>query len=175
MDPQKGVDIAVEALKLIKDVPWQAILLGTGDPGLESACKDLVELLPGKARAVMQFDSKLSRRLYAAADMLMMPSRYEPCGISQMIAMRYGCIPVASATGGLVDTILDDENDEKATGFLSPEANASSFSRTLLRAINTYQDRDRWQQLIISAMTQDFSWDRSAQQYLERYISLAHM
>ncbi len=175
MDPQKGVDIAIEALKLIKDVPWQAILLGTGDPGLESACKDLVELLPGKVRAVMQFDSKLSRRLYAGADMLMMPSRYEPCGISQMIAMRYGCIPVASATGGLVDTILDDEHDEKATGFLSPEANPSSFSRTLLRAINTYQDRDRWQQLIISAMTQDFSWDRSAQQYLERYISLAHI
>ncbi len=174
MDPQKGVDIAIEALKLIKDVPWQAILLGTGDPNLENACKALVELLPEKVRALMQFDSKLSRRLYAGADILMMPSRYEPCGISQMIAMRYGCIPVASATGGLVDTIQDAENNDNATGFLSPEANSQSFSHTLLRAIETYQNQDQWHQLMISAMAQDFSWDRSAQQYIERYTSLAH-
>lgn len=173
MDPQKGVDIAVQALKLIKDIPWQAILLGTGDPGLEKACKDLAELLPEKVRAVMQFDSKLSRRLYAGADMLMMPSRYEPCGISQMIAMRYGCIPVASATGGLVDTIIDCECAAGATGFLSTEINADSFSRTLLRAIETYQNQERWHQLMSSSMVQDFSWDRSAQRYFELYISLA--
>lgn len=173
MDPQKGVDIAVEALKLIKDIPWQVILLGTGDPNLEKACKDLAELAPDKVRAVLQFDTKLSRRLYAGADMLMMPSRYEPCGISQMIAMHYGCIPVASATGGLVDTIIDNEYEERATGFLSPEADADSFSRTLLRAIEAYQNQNRWHKLIFSAMSQDFSWDRSAQQYIELYTTLA--
>lgn len=173
MDPQKGVDIAVEALSLIKDLPWQAILLGTGDSQLEIACLNLADQLPKKVRAVMQFDTKLSRRLYAGADMLMMPSRYEPCGLSQMIAMHYGCIPVASATGGLVDTIIDDERTEKATGFLSSEANVESFSRALLRAIEAYHNKEKWHQLIIAAMTQDFSWDRSAKQYFQLYTSLA--
>lgn len=173
MDPQKGVDIAVEALKLIQVNPWQAILLGTGDHRLESACKDLEDQLPQRVRAVMQFDTKLSRRLYAGADMLMMPSRYEPCGLSQMIAMRYGCIPVANATGGLVDTINNNLDSENATGFLSSEISIESFSQTLLQAIETYHDKKRWQQLVRSAITQDFSWDRSAHQYFHLYMTLA--
>ncbi len=103
MDRQKGVDIVVEGLRSISDYPWQAILLGTGDKRLEQDCKDLEIELAHKVRAAIRFDTNLSRRMYAGADILLMPSRYEPCGLSQMFAMRYGCLPVARATGGLVD------------------------------------------------------------------------
>ena len=107
MDQQKGIDLVIEALHQVADFPWQAAILGTGAPLLEASCKHLQEAYPDRVRAILKFDANLARRMYAGGDMILMPSRYEPCGLAQMISMRYGCVPVARATGGLKDTIHD--------------------------------------------------------------------
>ncbi|MEA2008921.1 MAG: glycogen/starch synthase, partial [Chloroflexota bacterium] len=106
MDNQKGVDLVPDALRDIADRDWQAVILGSGDPDLEDAARRLDDDLPN-IRAVIRYDGRLARQIYAGADMLLIPSRYEPCGLTQMIAMQYGCVPVARATGGLRDTIID--------------------------------------------------------------------
>ncbi len=173
MDPQKGIDIAVEGLRRISDVSWQAILLGTGMTSLENSCKELADELPQKVRAAIQFDSKLSHRMYAGADILLMPSRYEPCGLTQMIAMRYATIPVARATGGLVDSIIDESSGKDATGFLFSTAEPVSFSRALQHAMDVYTDKTRWRQLMLNALRQDFSWTRSALDYIRLYALLS--
>jgi len=173
MDRQKGVDIAVEGLSQLKELPWQAILLGSGDPVLEKACLDLQAELPGRVRAAIRFDVNLSRRMYAGADILLMPSRYEPCGLAQMMAMRYGCVPVARATGGLVDTIGDaDEVAEGGTGFLFKEATPKAFADTLSRALTAYSNQERWAKLQLNGMARDFSWKRSALDYAKIYQDL---
>ena len=173
MDRQKGVDIIVEGLRMIKNRPWRAILLGTGDSKLEQACRDLEAELPGKVRTAIQFDTKLSRRMYAGADILLMPSRYEPCGLSQMFAMRYGCLPYARATGGLVDTVFDPESSSKPTGFLFREANALSFANGLVRVLDAYQDSEAWMKMQVNGLSQDFSWSRSARNYINIYTHLS--
>ncbi len=173
MDPQKGIDIALEGLRLIKDIPFQAILLGTGMVRLENACRELADVFPQKIHTSIQFNARLSHRMYAGADILLMPSRYEPCGLAQMIAMRYGTIPVARATGGLMDSIIDESENEHATGFLFSTAEPVSFSRALQRAIEVFNNNDRWHRLKQNAMSQDFSWSRSALEYVKLYISLA--
>jgi starch synthase len=117
MDAQKGVDLALESFRQLPDRPWKTILLGTGDPLLEAASRELERDFPDRFRAAIRFDAQLARRMYAGADILAMPSRYEPCGLAQMIAMRYGCIPVARATGGLKDTIVDAADEDSATAF----------------------------------------------------------
>jgi starch synthase len=110
--------------------------------------------------------------MYAGADILMMPSRYEPCGLSQMFAMRYGCIPVARATGGLVDTITDPKTGSTANGFLFPRIDPRSFAQSMRRAIDAFAVKDTWRALQINAMAQDFSWQKSAQEYLRLYHNL---
>lgn len=172
MDPQKGIDIAIEGLRMMKDVPFQAILLGTGMARLENACRELAEDFSQKIRASIQFNTPLSHRMYAGADILLMPSRYEPCGLAQMIAMRYGTVPVARATGGLVDSIIDESAHEDATGFLFSTAEPVSFSRSLQQAMDVFKNNIRWNQLMRNAMSQDFSWSRSALEYINLYISL---
>ena len=172
MDRQKGVDILIEGLRAAKDLPWRVILLGTGDRNLEQACKDLEEEMPDKVRAAILFDTALSRRMYAGADILLMPSRYEPCGLSQMYAMRYGCLPLARATGGLVDTVFDADTSPAPTGFLFPDATAHSFHGALLRALSHYRNQEEWRQMQLNGMTQDFSWTLSANNYLDLYTQL---
>ena len=172
MDQQKGVDLVVQALRSIADRPWQAILLGTGNHTLEKSCTQLQKEFPEKVRAAIRFDSNLSRRMYAGGDMILMPSRYEPCGLAQMIAMRYGCVPVARATGGLSDTIQDTPQTEEHTGFLFKPASPDAFAEALLRALQTYESHDRWKQYQINGMKQDFSWKKSAREYLNLYKTL---
>jgi starch synthase len=128
---------------------------------------------PERARARICFDPDLSRRMYAGADILLLPSRYEPCGLSQMIAMRYGCVPLARTVGGLVDTIRDWDQDEEGTGFLFGEATPSALAGALRRALRVYADPEAWRELQHRCMLQDFSWERSAQQYRKLYLSLA--
>ncbi|HTX80152.1 MAG TPA: glycogen/starch synthase [Longilinea sp.] len=171
MDRQKGVDIAIEGLRQANELTWQAILLGTGDPTLESACQHLQQELPDKVRAVMRFDSALSHRLYAGADIIMMPSRYEPCGLSQLIAMRYGTIPLAHAIGGLADTIKD-VSLPNPTGFLFSDLTPQSFANGLHRCFNEYQQKTTWAMLQKNAMQQDFSWKQSALEYAAIYREL---
>jgi starch synthase len=171
MDQQKGIDLAIEALYQAKERSWQVAILGTGAPLLEATCQHLQEDFPDRVRAILRFDSQLSRRMYAGGDMIIMPSRYEPCGLAQMIAMRYGCVPVARATGGLRDTILD-LNSPEATGFLFTEASPKVLAATLVRAFEHFSDRSGWQKLQLQGMGTDFSWQRSALAYAQIYRSL---
>ncbi len=172
MDPQKGVDLAIEALRQIAGLPWQAIILGTGDPLLEEATHRLEADFPNQVRAAIRFDSNLSRRMYAAADLLIMPSRYEPCGLAQMIAMRYGCIPVARATGGLRDTIQDTPDLAISTGVLFEDASVNALDAALRQALHLYDDRPAWRHMQENGMKMDFSWERSAIQYARLYRRL---
>jgi starch synthase len=172
MDSQKGIDIAIEALRQSKSLNWQAILLGTGVPSLENACSALEKEMPDRVRVAIKFDPLLSRRMYAGGDILLMPSRYEPCGLAQMIAMRYGCVPLARATGGLKDSIVDGKHSELNTGFLFPESTVTSLIKAMKRCLAFYAARDSWKQLQINGMNHDFSWDRSARSYAEIYRKL---
>lgn len=175
MDYQKGVDITLSALRLLADRPWQAVLLGTGLADLETSARQLEADFPDRVRAVVRFDAALSRRIYAGADLLLMPSRYEPCGLAQMIAMRYGCAPLARATGGLRDTIRDDSVAGGATGFLFADATPEAMAGALRRAMDVYSRPRRWKALQRRGMAQDFSWQKSARAYVGVYRSLAGM
>lgn len=172
LDRQKGIDIVLEGLRMIDDYPWQAILLGTGDKRIELDCRSLEAEMPDRVRAAITFDSTLSRRMYAGADILMMPSRYEPCGLSQMFAMRYGCLPVARATGGLVDSIIDPKTGSTGTGFLFSRIDPRSFAQTMRRAFDTFAQKNTWRTMQINAMAQNFSWQKSAEEYLILYQNL---
>jgi len=171
MDQQKGVDIAIQGLRLTADHPWQAVILGTGDSVLETGCRSLEAEFPDRVRALIKFDNALSHRLYAAGDILLMPSRYEPCGLSQMISMRYGTVPFARATGGLRDTILDDPTMATSTGFLFKDPQPDAFSEGLRRTLYSYDDRSEWKKLQARGMSQDFSWRNSALKYAHLYIA----
>ena len=167
MDQAKGIDVALKGLKILAKQDWQLILLGAGDPKLEALAKQLQEELPDRVRVETRYDAKLARQIYAGSDLFLMPSRYEPCGISQMIAMRYGSIPLVRAVGGLCDTVTDSE-----TGFVFVNKTVKSFNDTLRRALRAYPDRERWRKLQTAGMAQDFSWNRSARQYLDLYKRL---
>jgi starch synthase len=170
MDYQKGIDIAASALASLTDIPWQAVILGTGHYELEANIRTLEQNMPRRVRAIIRFDLTLSRHIYAGSDLLLMPSRYEPCGLAQMIAMRYGCIPLGRATGGLKDTIVD--HPENGTGFLFSETTPEGMARTVRRALAAYNEPDKWQAIQRRGMVADFSWPRSAEQYIQLYREL---
>lgn len=173
MDHQKGVDLAIDALKQISDLNWKAILLGKGDPQLEKATQQLETEMPNKVRAATRFDMPLARKMYAGGDMILMPSRYEPCGLAQMIAMRYGCVPIARSTGGLRDTILDIKtNPAQGTGFLFDAISSTELADTIRQAIEAYSNPETWLAIQKRCMAQDFSWHRSAIQYAQIYRKL---
>jgi starch synthase len=180
MDPQKGVDLSVNGLRTLLQSdsipPFQAIFLGTGNPALEQAVQQLEHGYPGRVRAKIIFDERLSRHIYAGADMLLMPSRYEPCGLSQMIAMHYGCLPIAHATGGLSDTIDDPSRTDQSTGFLFKPANSGALVNAIQRALAVYaHDPNLWQAMQVRGMQHDFSWDRSAMEYIRLYKKLLRL
>jgi starch synthase len=179
MDPQKGVDLAVVALRMLLQSSHplasqlQAVFLGTGNPALESLIRQLERDYPTQVRAHIVYSELFSRYIYSGADILLMPSRYEPCGLSQMIAMHYGCVPVARATGGLSDTIHDISSPNQGTGFLFKHVNAKELVGAILRALAIYtQDPHTWQELQTRGMQHDFSWAKSAREYLKQYMAL---
>ncbi len=167
MDPQKGVDIALKGLRMLKKQNWQFVLLGAGDPKLEALAKKLQEDMPDRVRVETRYDAKLARQIYAGSDIFLMPSRYEPCGISQMIAMRYGSVPLVRAVGGLHDTVTDAE-----TGFVFVEAKVKSFNDVLRRALSMLPNRSNWENLQKAGMALDYGWQASAQKYGELYAKL---
>jgi starch synthase len=167
MDPQKGIDLVPDALRKLSDLPWQLVVLGTGDPKLEAQARRLQADFPDRVRAELKYDASLARQIYAGSDMLLMPSRYEPCGLAQMIAMRYGCVPIVRATGGLNDTVVHGQ-----TGFLFQKASASALAGAIREALDAYPDHDHWMNMQLAGMAQDFSWANSALQYFELYQSL---
>jgi starch synthase len=175
MDPQKGIDLALSALKMLSEFPWTAVFLGTGNSSIESDVRQLEEEFPERFRAIMRFDARLSRIMYAGADMILMPSRYEPCGLAQMIAMRYGCVPVARATGGLRDTIQDVSNSQTPSGYLFENPTADELAEVLKKALLSYSALDGWRQIQKNGMRMDFSWLQSAREYANIYMKLTGM
>jgi starch synthase len=167
MDQAKGIDIALMGLKMMAKHHWQLILLGAGDLKLEALAKKLQQDMPGRVCVETRYDARLARQIYGGSDIFLMPSRYEPCGISQMIAMRYGSVPLVRAVGGLHDTVTDSE-----TGFVFVDTKVKSFNDALRRALQCYTDRSRWVQLQKAGMAQDFSWSSSASKYLDVYQKL---
>ncbi len=167
MDVQKGVDMVFAALKMMKRLKWQAVILGTGDPKLEAAALKLQEAFPGRVKVETRYDAGLARQIYAGSDMFLMPSRYEPCGLSQMIAMRYGCVPVVRAAGGLNDTVKHG-----VTGFVFEKAHHMALAAAIKSAIKIFAEREKWQAIQRAGMAQDFSWENSARKYFALYQSL---
>jgi starch synthase len=170
---QKGIDIAATAMRQIlaeRDV--QFLALGTGEEGLSAQLVQIAEDFPDKARAYITYDPAIAQRIYAGADTFLMPSRYEPCGIGQMLAMRYGALPIVRETGGLADTVenYDDQDGGVGTGFMFLWEEPSALINTIRWALDTYNDKpDAWQAMQVRAMQQDFSWKRSASVYRDLY------
>lgn len=171
LDWQKGVDIALQALAEILDMSWQFILLGSGDAQLEAQSQTFAGIHPDRVRVVQRFDPRLARHIYGGTDMLLIPSRYEPCGLTQMIAMRYGCVPLVSATGGLRDTVRDIRNAKAGTGFVFQPTEPYAMAQSLQQALHFYADQRRWRGIQMRGMSQDFSWGNSANRYRQLYAS----
>lgn len=167
---QKGVDILIPAIPDWLQAGYQIVILGSGDPAYENMLRGLASLRPEQMYFYSGFNETLAHKIYAGADIFLMPSRFEPCGLSQLMSMRYGTIPVARATGGLKDTVLDyDAARSKATGFTFEHAEPEEMKKTVQRAIDTFETKNAWQQLVSQAMRRDSSWDASAGKYLAQY------
>lgn len=169
---QKGMDLVMYALDRILSGGVQVAVLGTGDRDYEDGLRYFQDKYPGTMAARIEFDPALSQRMYAAADMFLMPSKFEPCGLSQIIAMRYGTLPIVRETGGLKDTVIPyNEFTGEGTGFSFSNFNGDEMGDAVFRAARLFWDnRDAWNQLVTQAMSQDFSWTRSAEKYLDLYF-----
>lgn len=169
---QKGMDLVMYALDRILSGGVQVAVLGTGDRDYEDGLRYFQDKYPGTMAARIEFDPALSQRMYAAADMFLMPSKFEPCGLSQIIAMRYGTLPIVRETGGLKDTVIPyNEFTGEGTGFSFSNFNGDEMGDAVFRAARLFWDNcDAWNQLVTQAMSQDFSWTRSADKYLDLYF-----
>lgn len=167
---QKGIDFALEALPRLRRDGAQVVMLGEGDGAIERAVAAAAH--PGQVAVRISHDEGLAHRIIAGADILLMPSRFEPCGLTQMYALRYGTIPVVHRTGGLADTVRDVSSG-LGNGFVFDDANAAALSAAAERAITTYRDRAAWAELCRRGMEMDFGWRRSASEYIGVYERLA--
>lgn len=170
LDTQKGLDLVEKGWEALLQRNLQFILLGSGEEKHTRFFASVRRRYPGKVSINLGFDDALARRIYAGSDIFLMPSHYEPCGLGQLIALRYGALPLVRATGGLADTIVDPQhNDRSANGFAFAEASPAALLRTLDRALERYAQRPGWLRMMRRAMTQDISWGNSARRYLELY------
>jgi starch synthase len=174
---QKGIDLVIEAAPRILRLPAQLVLVGTGEPDAEDAAREISARNPGRAAAFVGYDEALAHRVEAGADIFLMPSRFEPCGMNQMYSQRYGTPPVVRATGGLVDSVVDCTPESiaagTATGFVFSLATALALLDTVERAVAAYRDSPTWRALQLNGMGRDFSWKSSAEQYAEIYARIA--
>lgn len=170
---QKGLDILLGALDAMMSLPVSLAILGTGDPGIEAALEQKAAAYPGRFILNRRFDENLAHRLYAASDFFLMPSRFEPCGLSQMIALRYGSIPVVRKTGGLRDTVQDvHPKTGLGNGITFDDATPSDFLEAVRRAVALYADQNSYRRIQSIGMGCDFSWQASAKEYLELYHAM---
>ena len=170
---QKGLDLVARIIDPLLDHDVQFILLGTGEEKYHRLFGDIKKKFPGKASINLKFDEILAKRIYAGADIFLAPSRYEPCGLSQMISLRYGTIPVVRRTGGLADTITEyDPETTRGNGFVFEMYDAWELLDEIKKAIGLYKQRGLWAKLVSNAMKCDFSWDKSAEKYLKVYKKL---
>jgi len=171
LDPLKGFDLLLEALDgLLANRDLQFVLLGTGDEALAQRWQTLQERFPNNVRALIRFDERLARRIYAGVDLFVMPSRYESVSVGVMAAMRYGAVPLVRAVGGLADTVVDADGSPTAgNGFSFVDYTELSISDAFTRALAAYDDQPRWSRIQTRAMDRDSSWHASAQAYLDLY------
>ena len=170
---QKGIDMILECLPEMMTMDIQFVLLGSGDKEFEKQLKDLALLYPDKIAVQIGYDEALAHLIEAGADVFLMPSRFEPCGLNQMYSQRYGTIPIVRKTGGLADTVTDSLPttlaDKTASGIVFSEASASALLEAIKRTLILYSMPDTWKKMQTNAMNKNFSWQRSAQEYLELY------
>lgn len=167
---QKGFDILMPSLPAIVERGMRIVVLGSGEPRITAALRDACRRFPGRVAFREGFDEALAHKIQAGADMLLMPSRYEPCGLNQMMALRYGTVPIVRATGGLVDTVLDmAAAPQQATGFWFEDYTSSALEDAVERARVTYAAQDAWRALMRRGMVKDFSWTHSAARYAHLY------
>jgi len=167
---QKGFDLLEEILPDLMDLPVNLIILGTGDAAIEENIRQMAKLYPGRLQLARQFDEEMAHLIEAGADIFLMPSRYEPCGLNQMYSLRYGTVPVVHATGGLDDSVVDVlDHPDSGTGFKFYEYKPEAFLEAIKSALGLFKEAHRWTEIQKRAMVQDFSCDRSASQYIEVY------
>lgn len=167
---QKGLDILSEALPDIMVLGVQFVVLGTGDEKYHRLLLKAAEQYPRQMRVLLKYDESAAKSIYAGSDLFLMPSRYEPCGLGQLIALRYGSVPVVRSTGGLADTVLDHEPiTGEGTGFIFKEYSSPALIKTLSRALALYKEPRKWKVLVRTGMQQDFSWETSAREYEKVY------
>ncbi len=172
MVSHKGLDLVKETLEqLMSETDVQFVILGSGDWEYETFFREMQEKYPGRLNACFGFIPELSRKIYAASDLFLMPSKSEPCGLSQMIALRYGAVPIVRETGGLKDSI-HDSGDGEGNGFTFQTYNSSDMLHTIHRALEGYRNPEGWHILLERAMKCDFSWGRSANEYIRLYREL---
>jgi len=170
---QKGIDLIVESLPQIFDLGFQVVILGEGETKFERMLSGARKRYKKNLSFIQGFDDTMARKIYAASDLFLMPSRYEPCGTGQMIALRYGTIPVVRGTGGLLDTVIDHTaSKKKGNGFIFHEFSKVSFLDALIRAVSVFENKNEWNELIRRAMKMDFSWRRSSESYFDLYKSV---
>ncbi|MFW5982102.1 MAG: glycogen synthase GlgA [Halanaerobiaceae bacterium] len=170
---QKGLDLILAVIDEIMELDLQFVILGTGDSKYENAFRELAWHYPDKVSAQISFDEKLARKMYAAADFFLMPSKFEPCGIGQLIALRYLTVPIVRETGGLYDTVTSyNDQSGEGNGFSFSNYNAHDMLFTIERALSSYYDKDIWMKIRDNIKWSDFSWSKSAEQYIELYHKL---
>ena len=170
---QKGVDIILDSLVDISQLPLQLVILGSGENQYESALTEWAEDYPDRIKVILGYDETLSHRIEAAADMYLMPSAFEPCGLNQLYSLRYGTLPIVRNVGGLADTVFDVSDDsvdeDQVNGFIVAEHSAPALIEGIRRALQSYQDKTLWKRLQRNAMSRDSSWQQSASEYLALY------
>lgn len=173
---QKGIDMIIECLPDIVELPMQLVLLGNGDKVYEQRLQNIARLYPDKIVIIIDYNESLAHLIEAGSDVFLMPSRFEPCGLNQMYSQRYGTIPIVRKTGGLADTVVDTLPESlanhSATGIVFKEAHAGALLEAIKRTLLLYSNHAAWQQMQTNAMHKDFSWHRSAEQYLALYNSI---
>jgi len=166
---QKGLDLIEAISHDLRELKAQFVFLGSGEEKFEIAFKDL-DFTTKNIRTVIGFNPKLAQKIYAGADMFLMPSKFEPCGLGQLISLKYGTVPIVRETGGLADTIQDFSlQNLQGNGFTFKDYDAEMLLETIKRAIEMYKNKDNWKKLTLNAMNCDFSWNKSAQQYINLY------
>ncbi len=174
---QKGLDILSDIIEEFLQKNVHVVILGTGDPKYHESLKKLEEAYPTKFRVILKYDAALAQLIYAGSDFFLMPSRFEPCGLGQLISLKYGTIPVVRETGGLADTIVDfdmakDFEQDKGNGFIFTDYTGNALLKAMMNSLMVYHDELAWKKIRSNAMTCDFSWKASAKKYVELYESM---
>jgi len=169
---QKGLDLLLECLPKLLDGGAQLAVLGSGEHDLERRYQQLAQRYPGRVSVTVRFDEGLSHRIMAGADIFLMPSRFEPCGLNQMYGMHYGTPPVVRRTGGLADSVIDGSRPN-GTGFVFDEADSNALYQAVLRAIESYRNDKKFRRIQLNGMQRDVGWRSSAQRYLDLYRTIA--